>query len=92
MAASWKNIRDSIAGSAAKPAPAKEEFAEAAAVRSDAAVSDATAAEPTNGSDRPGKPSASDPTAIANIVESVLAELRPKIVEEITRKLSDPKK
>lgn len=29
-----------------------------------------------------------DPSAIASIVESVLADLRPKIVEEITRKLS----
>ncbi len=29
-----------------------------------------------------------DPTAIANIVDSVLADLRPKIVEEISKKLS----
>jgi len=35
---------------------------------------------------------ATDPTAIANIVDSVLAELRPKIVEEIARKLADTKK
>jgi len=88
MAANWKNIRDSIAGSAAKPAPAKEEFID----RSDAAASDASSPEPASSSADVTKPSASDPTAIANIVESVLAELRPKIVEEITRKLSDPKK
>jgi hypothetical protein len=86
MAASWKNIRDSIAGAAAKPAPLKEEFCEA---------------EPATGehdaaNDRPASESArlsaSDPKAIANIVDSVLAELRPKIVEEIARKLADPKK
>jgi len=88
MAANWKNIRDSIAGSAAKPAPAKEEFID----RSDAAASHARSPEPASSSDEVPRPSASDPTAIANIVESVLAELRPKIVEEITRKLSDPKK
>jgi hypothetical protein len=35
---------------------------------------------------------APDPRAIANIVDSVLAELRPKIVEEIAKKLADPKK
>jgi hypothetical protein len=36
--------------------------------------------------------SASDPKAIASIVDSVLAELRPKIVEEIAKKLADSKK
>ncbi len=35
---------------------------------------------------------ATDPRAIASIVDSVLAELRPKIVEEIAKKLADPKK
>jgi len=33
-----------------------------------------------------------DPKAIASIVEGVLAELRPKIVEEIARRLAEPKK
>ena len=37
-----------------------------------------------------GAPGA-DPRAIANIVDSVLAELRPKIVEEISRKLGEKK-
>jgi CheY-like chemotaxis protein len=85
MAASWKNIRDSIAGAAAKPALSKEEFREP---------------EPTSGDHHVSPPAeqaaaqfkASDPTAIANIVDSVLAELRPKIVEEIARKLADSKK
>ena len=35
---------------------------------------------------------AAEAGTIANIVESVLAELRPKIVEEITRKLGKEKK
>jgi CheY-like chemotaxis protein len=35
--------------------------------------------------------SSSDPRAIASIVDSVLAELRPKIVEEISRKLGEKK-
>ena len=92
MAASWKNIRDSIAGSAAKPALAKEEFADAAS-QTDTSVSETQLSESGRRSDgKATKPAATDPTAIANIVESVLAELRPKIVEEIARKLSEPKK
>jgi hypothetical protein len=86
MAANWKNIRDSIAGAAAKPAPSKEHFEEPRTLKSEADVVAPLATE------RPASMGATDPTAIANIVESVLAELRPKIVEEIARKLADPKK
>ena len=85
MAASWKNIRDSIAsGGAAKPAVAKEE---APAIEASVEAHEpATVPAPANPT------SASDPKAIASIVESVLAELRPKIVEEIAKKLADSKK
>ena len=88
MAASWKNIRDSIAsGGAAKPAVARERD-EAPAI--DPAVE---TQEPATTAHAPATPSsASDPKAIASIVDSVLAELRPKIVEEIARKLADSKK
>lgn len=86
MVANWKNIRDSIAGAAPKRAPSKE----------DVPVEPVKAeAEPVavSSHDTPPKPSAADPTAIASIVDSVLAELRPRIVEEIAKKLSaDPKK
>ena len=86
MAASWKNIRDSIAtGGAAKAAPAKEKDQVRAA---DAGVVQESATAPEPGSHS----SASDPKAIASIVDSVLAELRPKIVEEIAKKLADSKK
>jgi len=81
MAANWKNIRDSIAGAAAKPAVATEETREV-----ESSHAEATAATETTAS------GAADPRAIANIVDSVLAELRPKIVEEIAKKLADPKK
>lgn len=83
MAASWKNIRDSIAtGSGAKAAPAKEkeEFCPV-----ETAIPESSTPE-TRAS------AASDPKAIASIVDSVLAELRPKIVEEIAKKLADSKK
>jgi CheY-like chemotaxis protein len=87
MAASWKNIRDSIAtGGAAKAAPAKEKDEVRAADAGEAQESATTAPEPGTHS------SASDPKSIASIVDSVLAELRPKIVEEIAKKLADSKK
>ncbi|MGA8765017.1 MAG: response regulator [Candidatus Sulfotelmatobacter sp.] len=35
--------------------------------------------------------SSSDPTAIASIVESVLADLRPRLIEEISRKMAEKK-
>jgi hypothetical protein len=81
MAANWKNIRDSVAGGAAKPALAKEQTRE---VESSQAEARAASEPATSG--------AADPKAIANTVDSVLAELRPKIVEEIAKKLADPKK
>jgi CheY-like chemotaxis protein len=84
MAANWKNIRDSIAGAAAKPAPAKEDFREP-----ELAKSEPEAPAPVTASE---KAAATDPQAIASIVESVLAELRPKIVEEIARKIAESKK
>jgi hypothetical protein len=87
MVANWKNIRDSIAsGGAAKAAPAKEkEEVRAAEPEKFEAESSASATE-VHGH------LTSDPKAIASIVDSVLAELRPKIVEEIAKKLADSKK
>jgi CheY-like chemotaxis protein len=84
MAANWKNIRDSIAGAAAKPAPAKEDFREPEPVKSEPEAPAPVAASE--------KAAATDPQAIASIVESVLAELRPKIVEEIAKKIAESKK
>lgn len=90
MAASWKNIRDSIvSGGAAKPAVAKDKD-EAAAI-DPAGETQEPAAAPAPASPSSAS-SASDPKAIASIVDSVLAELRPKIVEEIAKKLADSKK
>jgi len=88
MAANWKNIRDSIAGAAAKPALAKEEFDQAEPVKNESAKSETE----TITSAPSEKTPVTDARAIASIVDSVLAELRPKIVEEIARKLGDSKK
>lgn len=86
MVANWKNIRDSIADAAPKAAPVKEEVQEAEPLRPEAEPPSVAAAETT-----PHSGGASDPKAIASIVDSVLAELRPRIVEEIARKLAEPK-
>ena len=85
MVAQWKNIRDSIAGSAANPGPMKESV-------HDAEFGPSVAAPETTATPAAAPSAASDPTAIASIVDSVLAELRPKIVAEIARQLADPKK
>jgi CheY-like chemotaxis protein len=86
----WADFR-SIRAAAAVPKTAPVTPSDSPVV----APEDSTKTEPETGT--PTSPfervlSATDPKAIASIVDSVLAELRPKIVEEIARKLSDPKK
>jgi CheY-like chemotaxis protein len=88
----FKMIRQSPAGAkTAKGAPTKETFETPAAEAEPAAMAAAASADA-----QAPAPAASiaapDPRAIANIVDSVLAELRPKIVEEIAKKLADTKK
>jgi CheY-like chemotaxis protein len=80
MVANWKNIRDSIAGAAPKRAPSKEDVP----VEPVKAETEPSAAAPHD----TAPAGAADAKAIASIVDSVLAELRPRIVEEIAKKLS----
>ena len=85
MVANWKNIRDSIAGAAPNRAPSKEDVP----VEPVMAEKEHMVAAPHDSAPA----GAADPKAIASIVDSVLAELRPRIVEEIAKKLSgDTKK
>jgi hypothetical protein len=91
--ASWRQIRD---------ADHKPKFTDVPAAKDSigednvTAPSDTAAAAVAAGAEKilqeasAASPGA-DPTAIASIVESVLADLRPKIVEEISRKLSQKK-
>jgi CheY-like chemotaxis protein len=71
--ANWREIRESIVGS--NMSQQVVDLASSVAGKSEASLEE-----------NPEKP-AGDPTAIANIVDSVLAELKPKIVEEIAKKL-----
>ena len=86
--ASWRRIRES-----SDPKPASEEHSEKeseeASTRQEAAMAVAAGAEKTP-EEVPAE-SESDPAAIASIVDSVLADLRPKIFEEISRKMAKKK-
>jgi hypothetical protein len=86
--ASWRQIRDTHKDGEATPAQSKEfEVAEpvpAQAARAVAAGAEQIiqeAATPPNG----------EPVDVASIVESVLANLRPKLMEEISRKMAEKK-
>ena len=84
--ASWRQIRET-----AHPAddrnPSESELDESSNTAAMAAAAGAERA-PDEASGENGE----DPAAIASIVDSVLADLRPKIVEEISRKLGKKKK
>jgi two-component system chemotaxis response regulator CheY len=87
--ASWRQIRSDEPKSSqpSKAGKEEEDDEEPAPPVAQAAMAVAAGAEK-----RPQEAaSASDPRAIASIVDSVLAELRPKIVEEISRKLGEKK-
>jgi CheY-like chemotaxis protein len=84
----WQRIRDSIITERAT-----EAIAESAAAMADAAVSaqnDVPAAEPAPNA-RPSNP-ASNNDALANIVDNVLAELKPRLLAEIAKQLANDKK
>jgi hypothetical protein len=87
--ASWRQIRDNHKDGEAAPAQSKEfEVSEpvpaetaARAVAAGAEQIMLEAAAPSNG----------EPVDVASIVESVLANLRPKLMEEISRKMAEKK-
>ncbi len=89
--ASWRRIRETgDAKGAPGPAPEPNEKEEAAASdpQDAAAMAVAAGAEKAPEAAHAGEPESDD---IAGIVDSVLADLRPKIVEEISRKMGKKK-
>jgi hypothetical protein len=85
--ANWRQIRET--GDPRAKAPAAED-AKAEEPREAAAMAVAAGAE-NRPTDAEEAESEADPEAIASIVDSVLAQMRPKIVEEITRKMGKKK-
>jgi CheY-like chemotaxis protein len=92
--ASWRQIRDTsnLSRNTAQAATAaqQEEEDNEPAHSPESALAVAAGAE--NRPEEAPAASSAESKAIANIVDSVLAELRPKIAEEIARKLSADKK
>jgi hypothetical protein len=85
----WQRIRDTVITERAT-----EAIAESAAVIADAAVSsqnDAPSAPPLSEAS-PTTQAASGNDALSNIVDSVLAELKPRLLAEIAKQLAQDKK
>jgi CheY-like chemotaxis protein len=88
--ASWRRIRESAAPEAQpEPASSKEVEETGSASQDAAAMAVAAGAEktPEEASAASDAAPASDQEGIASLVDSVLAEMRPKIYEEISRKM-----
>jgi CheY-like chemotaxis protein len=92
--AQWKQIRESVVGPqlATQIADATASQIKKAEETAEVATQPQVAAEPQAAAEPSAGSPPSNPTAIANIVDSVLAELKPKLVEEIARKLGKEKK
>jgi twitching motility two-component system response regulator PilH len=92
--AQWKQIRESVVGPqlATQIADVAASQIKEAEEKTEVPGELQTAAEPQAAPDTPASAPPSNPTAIANIVDSVLAELKPKLVEEIAKKLGKEKK
>ena len=86
--ASWRQIRDNGDGKAATGEPSRPEFDVPAPAQS-AAMAVAAGAEQAvqETAALPAEP----PSDVASIVDSVLADLRPRLMAEITRKMAEKK-
>jgi hypothetical protein len=87
--ASWRQIRDTRQGGEVTPAQPKEFEAPEPVPAETAAMAVAAGAEQSS-QQAPAAPSG-DAADVASIVESVLANLRPKLMEEISRKMAEKK-
>jgi two-component system chemotaxis response regulator CheY len=83
--ASWRRIRESGDSKDAVPPPQSQPAAEEASVPQETAAMAVAAGAEKAPIDVP--PAAEDSGEIASIVDSVLADMRPRIVEEISRKM-----
>jgi CheY-like chemotaxis protein len=88
--ASWRQIRDTGDAKAETAAPLRDEqnISEPAPAES-AAMAVAAGAE--QNLQEASAPSPENPNDVASIVDSVLADLRPRLMAEITRKMSEKK-
>ena len=87
--ASWRRVRESGSSSATSAETEKNKTENEISAPEDAAARAVAAGAEKAPED--GSASASDTEGIASIVDSVLADLRPKIYEEISRKMGKKK-
>jgi two-component system chemotaxis response regulator CheY len=89
--ANWRQIRDTSKGSEVEQAQSKEfevpESAPAETARAAAAGAEQNLQEASS----PSSSSSENPGDVASIVDSVLADLRPKLMAEISRKMAEKK-
>ena len=88
----WKHIRETIVGEQLTSQIAEVAAAELRASEVERAEAPEIAEESADSDDDEESGESEEPEAIASIVDSVLAELKPKLVEEIARKMSKEKK
>ncbi|MGH9517604.1 MAG: response regulator [Terriglobales bacterium] len=83
----WERIRDTVITERAA-----EAIAESAGVIADAAVSSQNDAPAASSASEPASEQASNHDALSSIVDSVLAELKPRLLAEIAKQLAQDKK
>ena len=88
--ASWRQVRDTNKGSEVVKGQSKEFEAPESAPAETTAMAVAAGAEQIM-QEASAVPMNGDPKDVASIVDSVLADLRPKLMEEISRKMAEKK-
>jgi two-component system chemotaxis response regulator CheY len=88
--ASWRQIRDAVPGSRNETSGSSEDLKDRALAAHALAVAAGAESTPSEVATK-AAPDVNSQT-VASIVDSLLAELRPRIVEEISRKLATEKK
>jgi len=89
--ANWRQIRDTGPRSSEHPEAQVEDSVTNESVNPDNAALAVAAGAESVLQDVPSAPPNGNPTDVASIVDSVLAGLRPKLMEEITRKMAEKK-
>jgi hypothetical protein len=88
--ASWRSIRDAKKDDSAAAPPSYRQF-ESPAAQPEETAAMAVAAGAENSVADASLPSAENSADVASIVESMLADLRPKLMAELSRKMAERK-
>jgi CheY-like chemotaxis protein len=90
--ASWRQIRDTGKDNpVAEAQPGEKAFDVPESAPAETSVRAVAAGAEQNPQEAAAAPESDNPKSVASIVDSVLADLRPKLMEEISRKMSEKK-